>query len=347
MNKIFSIGDVQISRNTRPKIIAELGINHEGNIELAKKMARLAIDHGADIVKNQSHCPDKEMSVEAMHAIPGNATKSIYDVISENSLTFDEERELKDFVEERGGTFLSTPFSRESAIHLHELNVSGFKIGSGECNHLPFLDYVSSFGRPILLSTGMNDINSVKTSAEILKGRNIPFALMHTTNLYPTPSRLLRLGGLTELIDEFPELEIGLSDHSDSNSACIAASALGASVLERHFTDSRDRKGPDIKCSMTPEDLEHLRTESEKMFLAKGGKKEILEEERVTANFAFSSVCATQYISKGQKISASMIWPMRPSGGDYGPNEMSLVLGKRAKTDIQPRTQIKSTMLEI
>ena len=130
------------------------------------------------------------------------------------------------------------------------MNVPAYKIGSGECNNYPLLKHIASFGKPIILSTGMNTIDSVRKAVEIFESAGVPYALMHTTNLYPTPPHLVRLGAMVELGKAFPNAVIGLSDHTTDNIACLGAVALGASILERHFTDHMFRQGPDIVCSM-------------------------------------------------------------------------------------------------
>ena len=145
-----------------------------------------------------------------------------------------------------------------------------YKIGSGECNNYPLIDHIAKFGKPILLSTGMNNIDSIKKAENIFKSYNVPYALMHTTNIYPTPNRLIRLGALQEMQKKFPNTVVGLSDHSVSNHACFGAVALGASILERHFTDSMDRKGPDIICSMDSEKLNELIEGSRILFEQRG-----------------------------------------------------------------------------
>lgn len=336
----FSIGPISISNDTEPKIIAELGINHGGSLDVAKKLASLAIESGADIVKTQTHLPRLEMSVEAEGRIPGNAELSIFQVISENSLSLSDEEDLARFIRDAGGTYLSTPFSREAADFLIDIGVEGFKIGSGECNNYPFVDHVASKGLPVILSTGMNTISEVEESVAILKKWKVDFALLHTTNLYPTPTKLLRLGSIQQLMDTFPGVPIGLSDHSTSNSACLAATANGASILERHFTDSRERVGPDIVCSMTPTELSQLRTMSREIFLALGGDKSSIPEEDVTRNFAFASVASLRPIRIGEKFTSENIFPIRPAGGDFPPSAYWSLLGKRARRDIPARKQI-------
>ena len=144
---------------------------------------------------------------------------------------------MKEHVESRGKIFISTPFSRAAADRLERMGVCGYKIGSRECNNYPLIEHIASFKKPIILSTGMNDLDSIRPAVEIIRKHQVPFALLHTTNIYPTPDRLVRLGAMNELQDTFSDAVIGLSDHTVSNHACFGAVALGASILERHFTD--------------------------------------------------------------------------------------------------------------
>jgi len=291
-------------------------------------MADAALDAGIVLIKHQTHIPDAEMSEEAKSIKPGNADVSIYEVISRCTLSEDEERVLMQHVNDRGGIFFSTPFSREAADRLAAWDVPLFKIGSGECNNYPLVEHIAAFGKPVILSTGMNTIESVTPSVEILRSAGVPFALLHTTNLYPTPNHLIRLGGLTALAEAFPDAVLGLSDHSTSNSACIGSVALGARILERHFTDSPERPGPDIPCSMTPDDARELITSSHEVFEASGGAKGPADEEAVTIAFAFASVVATRDLVPGDVLGPDNVWVKRPGGGDFGPSDLAGLYGK-------------------
>lgn len=205
------------------------------------------------------------MSGEAKSVIPGNADVSIYEIMERCALNEEDETKLKEYVESKGAIFISTPFSRAAALRLERMGVPAYKIGSGECNNYPLLDLIASFGKPIILSTGMNDIPSIEKSVNIFRKHQTPFCLLHTTNLYPTPDHLIRIGAMEELQQAFPDAVVGLSDHSIDNLACLGAVAAGASVLERHFTDSKDRPGPDIVCSMDAQECAELIAQSKRM----------------------------------------------------------------------------------
>jgi N-acetylneuraminate synthase len=336
----MEINDLFSNLDTSPIIVPELGINHGGNLEIAKKMVDLAKQNGASLIKNQTHCLEDEMSNEAKQIIPGNSDKSIYSIIKENLMTREDEIELKNYVNSKDMIYFSTPFSRSSVDFLYEIGVPFFKIGSGECNNYPFVEYVARKKLPIILSTGMNSISSIMPSVEIFRKYKINFALLHCTNIYPTPHNLIRLQSIDELKYHFKDAVIGLSDHSTSNATCLAGIAKGAKIIERHFTDTKKRVGPDIICSMTPKELKNLIQFGHQIHLALNGSKIPVIQEKITMNFAFSSISATNDISPGEKLTELNIWPMRPGTGEFRPEDLVTLLGKTAIRHIPKLTQI-------
>lgn len=324
-----------------PLVIAEIGINHEGSLAVAIQMADAAINAGAEVIKHQTHICEDEMSYHARKTIPGNAKVSIYDIMKRCALNEDEERALLDHVTARGAIFLSTPFSRAAANRLEKFGVPAFKIGSGECSNYPLIRHVASFGKPMIISTGMNSVETIKPTVAILEQAKVPYALLHCTNVYPTPPELVRLGAMIQLQKEFPDAVIGLSDHTINNYACLAAVALGASIVERHFTDQMNRIGPDISCSMDPKALTDLIDGSRTIFLERGGEKKPVQEEAPTIAFAFASVVAIQDIAAGQILSTKNVWLKRPSGGDFSPADFERILGARAARNISEGSQLQ------
>jgi len=318
-----------------PLVISEIGINHEGSLQVAFKMVDAAYKSGAEIIKHQTHVVEDEMSSEARKIIPGNADVSIYDIIDRCALNEEDEIKLKDYVESKRMIFISTPFSRAAADRLERMGVCAYKIGSGECNNYPLVEHIASFGKPMIVSTGMNDINSVRKTVNILEEYNVPYALLHTTNLYPTPSHLVRFGAMKELQKEFPNAVVGLSDHTTSNLACFGAVALGASILERHFTDSMDRAGPDIVNSMDPAALKELIDGSIELAKMRGGRKEAAKEEQVTIDFAFATVVSIANIKKGETLTEENIWVKRPGTGGIAAESYNDILGKIANKNIE------------
>lgn len=339
----FNISHLQIGNSCPPLVVPEIGINHNGSLELAKLMVDSASRAGAKIIKHQTHIVDDEMCEASKKTIPGNAKISIYEIMKKCALSFNDELALKEYVEKKGLVYLSTPFSRAAANRLQDMGVSAFKIGSGECNNYPLLKHIASFQKPIILSTGMNNIESISKSVKILMDANIPFVLLHTTNLYPTPKNLVRLNAMLSLKEEFNCL-VGLSDHSQSNLACLGAVALGACVIERHFTDSMERSGPDIICSMDELGLKELIEQSFDMFIMKGmdgESKEAVREEQVTIDFAFASVVSIKPIKKGEILDMSNIWVKRPGKGGILAVHFESILGKKAVRDIENDVQIQ------
>lgn len=318
-----------------PLIIAEIGINHNGSLSTAFEMVDAAHKAGAEVIKHQTHVVEDEMSKAAKSVIPGNADISIYDIMASCALSENDEIKLKEYVEAKGMIFLSTPFSRAAANRLEKMGVSAYKIGSGECNNYPLIEHIASFKKPMIVSTGMNNIEQVRKTVEILERHEVPYALLHTTNLYPTPSHLVRLGAMQALQEAFPNAIIGLSDHTVNNNACLAATALGACILERHFTDSMQRKGPDIINSMDPDALKELMTASAEIAQMRGGVKEAAKEEQVTIDFAFATVVTIKPLKKGEVLTKENIWVKRPGTGEIKAEHYNDLLDKRVNKDIE------------
>lgn len=324
----------EIGSNFEPLVIVEIGINHEGNLQTAFEMVDAAYHAGAEVIKHQTHIVSDEMSQEAKKVIPGNANVSIYEIMERCALSETDEKKLKEYVESKGMIFLSTPFSRAAADRLERMGVCAYKIGSGECNNYPLIEHIASFKKPMIVSTGMNDIAQIRKTVSIMEKHDVDYALLHTTNLYPTPSHLVRLGAMQELQREFPNAIIGLSDHTTSNLACFGATALGATILERHFTDSMERNGPDIINSMDPKALRELIEGSKQIALMRGGEKKAAKEEQVTIDFAFATVVSIAPIKKGEQLSKENLWVKRPGTGKILAKDYDNLLGKRAIRDI-------------
>jgi N-acetylneuraminate synthase len=340
MNSYIEIAGRKIGTDYSPLVIAEIGINHEGSLQVAKEMVDAAHRAGVEVVKHQTHIVEDEMSGAAKKVIPGNADVSIYEIMERCSLNEADELELKKYVESKGMIFISTPFSRAAAERLKKFDIQAYKIGSGECNNYPLLEHIASFGKPVILSTGMNTIESIRKAVAIFDKHKVPVALLHTTNLYPTPTHLVRLGAMTQMHEAFPDKVFGLSDHTLNNNACLGAVALGASILERHFTDHMQRTGPDIVCSMDEQTTNDLIVNSNEIWQMRGGIKEPAEEEQVTIDFAFATVCAIADIKKGEPLTKENIWVKRPGTGKILAEYFDEVLGKMAIRDIANDEQL-------
>ena len=213
------------------------------------------------------------MSSEAKKIVPVHTKENIYEIIESCELSREEEIEVANYVKSRGANFISTPFSIPAIERVVNLNVPFIKIGSGEFNNLPLIKEACLSKLPLLLSTGMNTLDSIDKTVEEIRKYGNSFALMHCTNIYPTPDKCVRLNAITEMRKRYPEIIIGLSDHTITNFACFGALALGASILERHFTDTKKRVGPDISCSMTPADLKEIIVASKILLKQRFGTK--------------------------------------------------------------------------
>lgn len=342
----IKIKNRKIGPSYKPLVIFELGINHNGSLKLAKKIVDSAIEAGAEIIKHQTHIPEDEMSIEAKKIIPVHTNKNIYDIISDCALNENDELELKNYIEKKKAIFLSTPFSRKAVDRLVKFNVPAFKIGSGECNNYPLVDYIASFGKPVILSTGMNGIRSIKKTVSILKKRKIKFAILHTTNLYPTPAHLVRLNAILELKKYFPKTVIGLSDHTGDNYTSLAAVALGASIIEKHFIDKNFRKGPDIAASVDTKQMKDLILGVNTIKKALPGNIEPVIEEKKTANFAFASVVSNHELKPGDTLNKKNIWVRRPGTGDFKAEDYNLLIGKKVYSKVKKNTQLKKKYLK-
>ncbi|MFA6171591.1 MAG: N-acetylneuraminate synthase family protein [Patescibacteria group bacterium] len=341
MNNFIQIGNRKIGKDYPPFVIAEIGINHEGDFDKAVRMINDAKGAGADCVKFQCHVVEDEMAPEAKKIIPAHAGESIWDIMVRCAFREEKERELKKLVEEAGMIYLSTPFSRAAADRLEKMDVLAYKIGSGECNNYPLLKHIAGFGKPIILSTGMNDIESIRKSAEIFRDAKLPYALLHCTSMYPAPYNKVRLGALEEMSREFPDAVIGLSDHSLGIYTCLGAVSLGAAILEKHFTSDKTWPGPDIALSIDPAELKEMVIGARAIFEALGGKKGILPEEQGIIDFAYACVVTIKDIKAGEKFSPENIWVKRPGTGEIKAVDYESLFGRSAARDLPADVQVK------
>ena len=314
----MKIGNINIGTKYKPVVIAELGINHNGSIERAVKIADAAIKSGAKIIKHQTHIPEDEMSLEAKKIKPGNSKMNIFDIIKNCSLNEEDEFKLMKYIQKKNRIFISTPFSRKAVDRLIKFKIPAFKIGSGECNNYLLVEYIAK--------------------------QKKPYALLHCTNIYPTPPHLIRLDDLKILKKHFPKAIIGLSDHSSNIYSYLGAIALGASIVEKHFIDTKKIKGPDISASMDQDELKELIFGVEQIFLSKGSNnKKPVKEEIKTINFAFASAVATKNLLKGEKLSLKNFFLKRPGIGDFRIHNYKKLIGKKLKRAVKENTLIKKT----
>ncbi|MBK1634224.1 N-acetylneuraminate synthase family protein [Rhodovulum adriaticum] len=324
-----------------PLVIAEIGINHGGDLDVAKRMVSLAAAAGCECVKHQTHIVEDEMTEEAKAIFPPNADVSIWEVMARCALSPAQEAELKAHAEGLGLIYISTPFSRAAADVLEEMDVPAYKIGSGEADNLPLIRHVAAKGRPVILSTGMQTIDSIRASVEILDRAGVDYALLECTNLYPSPPDIVSLRGVTELRTAFPNAVVGFSDHSIGPEMALASVALGACILERHFTDTRYRKGPDISCSMDPSELRHMVDRAREIWIAANNPKQRTAPEEDVYRFARASVVADADLPEGHVIAEADIWARRPGSGEIPGYAFDQVLGRRLTRAVRRNQQLK------
>ena len=337
----MKIGNREISSAHSPLVIAEIGINHGGDLAVAKNMVRLAALSGCECVKHQTHIVEDEMTDEAKQIFPPNADVSIWDVMAQCALSRDDEAVLKRYTEELGLIYISTPFSRAAADFLETLDVPAYKIGSGEADNLPLIRHIARKGKPVIMSTGMQSIETIRASVQILEDAGIEYALLECTNLYPSPPEIVSLQGVTDLKNAFPNAVVGFSDHSIGPEMALASVALGASVLERHYTDTRYRKGPDIINSMDPAELRFLIDRSREIHTALMNPKQRTGPEEDVYRFARASVVADVDLPAGHKISENDIWARRPGSGEIAGYEFDQVVGKTLSVAVTRNQQLK------
>jgi N-acetylneuraminate synthase len=337
----MKIKDRAIGPEHPPLVIAEIGINHGGDLEVAKEMVRLAALSGCEMIKHQTHIVEDEMTEEAKAIFPPNADVSIWEVMARCALSREAEAELKRYTESLGLIWISTPFSRAAADFLETLDVPAYKIGSGEADNIPLIRHIARKGKPVIMSTGMQTIETIRASVAILDDAGIDYAILECTNLYPSPPEIVSLQGVTELRKAFPKGVVGFSDHSIGPEMALASVALGASILERHYTDTRYRKGPDISCSMDPAELRFLIDRSREIWTALRNPKARTAPEEDVYRFARGSVVADRDLAEGHVIGEADIWARRPGSGEIAAYDFDKVVGKRLTRGVTRNQQLK------
>ncbi|MEH0072012.1 N-acetylneuraminate synthase family protein [Pannonibacter sp. Pt2-lr] len=342
----MKIAHREIGPSHPPLVIAEIGINHGGSLDVAKAMVRAAAQSGCEMIKHQTHIVEDEMTDEAREIFPPNADVSIFEVMRRCALPLEAEKELKAYTESLGLIYISTPFSRAAADFLNSIDVPGFKIGSGECDHLPLIRHIASFGKPVIMSTGMQTLESIRPSVDILEKAGIGYALLECTNLYPSPPEIVSLRGVRDLKAAFPKAVVGFSDHSIGPEMALASVALGACILERHFTDTRYRKGPDISCSMDPSELRFLIERSREIHIALHNEKKRTAPEEDVYRFARGSVVADRDLPEGHLITEADIWARRPGNGEIPVSRFDEVVGRKLTLAVKRNQQLRWSDLE-
>ena len=348
MEKI-KIGDRFIGEGAPTFIIAEAGVNHNGDIELAKKLIDVASESGADAVKFQTFKAEKVVAKDtpkAEYQTKNTGTnESQYEMIKELELTEDDFYELYKYSKNKNIMFLSTPFDFESADYLNEL-MPLFKISSTDLNNLPFLEYIAKKKKPMILSTGMGTLGEVEEAINTIKeAGNDDIILLHCITNYPTSFESLNLNAIKTLKEAF-KLPTGFSDHSLGIYAPISAVSLGAVVIEKHFTLDKNLPGPDHKASLSPEELKEMVSAIRliEKALGNGIKRPTPEEEKIK-KVARRSLVANVNIPKGATIKKEMVAIKRPGIG-IEPKYLNEIIGRRVKRDVKKDEVLKWDSLE-
>lgn len=317
-------------------IIAEVGVNHNGSVEIAKKLIYAAKESGCDCVKFQTFKAEDLVTNSAPKAAyqienTKNSNETQYDMLKKLELSFQEFNELKIYCDELGIDFLSTPFDEKSVDLLEKINVGQYKLSSGDLTNKPLLEYIAKKNKRILLSTGMADLNEVIEAVNwIREAGNEDIVLFHCTSNYPAPFESVNMNAMLTLKEELC-LPIGYSDHTVGNEISVMAVALGAKIIEKHFTLDKDMKGPDHKASLNPEELKEFVKVIRNVELAFGnGIKQPSAFELNTRKIARKSLVFKRDMQKGEIISENDIICKRPGTG-IQPKNINLVLGKKVK----------------
>ncbi len=318
-------------------IIAEAGVNYNGSLDLAYKMVDKAKEAGADIVKFQTGIPEKVMSRFAEKAEYQKKTtgegESQLDMVKKLMLKFEEFVPLKAYCEEKGIKFLSTPFDLSSVEFLEELGCDIWKIPSGEITNLPYLLRIAKTGKDIILSTGMSTLGEVGEAIGVLKNAGAGrITLLHCTTEYPAPYGDVNLRAMQTMRDAFG-LKVGYSDHTPGIEIPVAAVAMGATVIEKHFTLDRNMEGPDHKASLEPDELTAMVMAIRNVEKAMGnGEKTPSESEKKNMAIARKSIIAARNIKKGEVLTAENLTTKRPGNG-ISPMRWNEVIGTKAIRD--------------
>ena len=330
-------------------VIAEAGVNHNGDMAIARDLVKLAARSGADAIKFQTFDAERITTATAPKAAyqrTGTDTdESQQAMLKRLELGPREHRQLMDVCKRERITFLSSPFDEQSADLLDELGVEAFKVPSGEITNLPFLRHLAKKKKPLIVSTGMSTLAEVATAVNAIKqAANVPVVLLHCVSLYPSPAKGTNLRAMQAMRERF-RVPVGYSDHTQGIDVALAAVALGASMLEKHFTTSRSLPGPDHAASLEPNELEHLVKAIREVESALGdGVKKPLPEEAETAAVARKSVVAKKAIAAGAVIAKDMLAVMRPGTG-LPPAKLEWIVGRKARKPIPGGTVITQDMV--
>jgi N,N'-diacetyllegionaminate synthase len=330
-------------------IIAEAGVNHNGSLEIAKKLVEKAVEAGVDIIKFQTFKAEKLVSKAAKQAeyqkrnIGSNADDSQYNMLKKLELSNQDHQELTDYCKQNGIRFFSTAFDLESIDYLHSLNLGLWKIPSGEITNYPYIKKIAQYHEPVILSTGMCEMDDISAAMNVLFENGVErnqITILHCNTEYPTPFEDVNLLAMQQIKDDY-QVEVGYSDHTKGIEVPIAAVALGASVIEKHFTLDRNMEGPDHKASLEPDELKAMVSAIRHIEKALGsGKKTVSDSERKNIAIARKSIVAACPIMKGELLTEDNLTVKRPGTG-ISPMRWEEIVGTKAIKDFSEEDLIE------
>ena len=328
-------------------VIAEAGVNHNGDIDIAKSLVDIAVEAKADIVKFQTFSAERQVTKNASKAAYQKETtardETQYSMLKKLELSIDMHEELIAYCKSNHIEFLSTGFDIQSVDLLQNLGQRLFKIPSGEITNFPYLEHIGKIGKPIILSTGMSTLNEIKIALEILQKAGTSkelITVLHCTTSYPVPMSDVNLLAMRTIKDKF-EVKVGYSDHTLGIEIPIAAVALGASVIEKHFTLDRNLPGPDHKASLEPNELQEMIKTIRNVEQAMGdGIKKVMPSEAENRDIVRKSMVAIKEIKKGDIFTSENLSTKRPGNG-ISPMNWNLIIGKSSKHNYEIDELIK------
>lgn len=328
----FSIAGRKVGSNAPALIVAEACDNHLGNMDAARQMALRAKLAGADAVKYQHHLPEEEMLPDT--PMSKNMSEPLFDFLKKYALSLDQHRALKRYCGEIGIQYMCTPFSYKAAEELVGARLLDvIKIGSGEMTDIPSLEKMTAFGLPMIISTGMCDIEEIADTYQALTKKGAKLALMNCVSEYPPVYEDINVNFIDTMRRRFPDAVIGHSDHTPTLYTSFAAVALGAKIIEKHVILSKLTPGPDQSVSIEFDELAELVRGIRIIEASSGSERRVHEREKEIRTWAFRSVVSTRDIRAGETITQDMVWTKRPGTG-IPSREMPKLFGKRAVRDI-------------
>ncbi|MCL6589525.1 MAG: N-acetylneuraminate synthase [Firmicutes bacterium] len=344
------LNDLFASQRPSVFIIAEAGVNHNGSLEMAKKMVDAAVESGVDAIKFQTFKAGQLVTINAQKALYQKETtgsgESQYEMLKRLELDQKRHSELIEYCKKRNIIFLSTPFDFESVELLEKLNIPAYKVSSGDITNLPFLEHIARKNKPVILSTGMAGLGEVEEAVgAVRKGGNSQIILLHCTSNYPTEFKDVNLKAMLTLKHAF-QVPVGYSDHTLGIEVPIAAVALGASMIEKHFTLDRNLPGPDHRASLEPEELKAMVLAVRNVEKALGdGIKRCQDVEANVKETARKSIVPLKDLVKGEVLTREALGFKRPGTG-LPPKFIDFLIGKKVRRDIAKDSIIALTDIE-